>query len=165
MADAHAFTFTPVARIRSGYVDRAEVPKGPDAVHTMEGEIEVREDLVDGLQDIEGFSHLFVIWVFDRSDPGYELLTTPPNDDRPHGLFATRTPRRPNPIALTVVQLLGRDGRRLRVKGLDMLDGTAVLDIKPYLTSVPPEQLRRGWLAEAEARNATGRASGRSAPG
>ena len=76
MADAPTFTFTPVAWIRSGYADRAEVPKGPDAVHSMEGEIEVREDLVEGLQDIEGFSHLFVIWVFDRSDPGYELLTT-----------------------------------------------------------------------------------------
>jgi tRNA-Thr(GGU) m(6)t(6)A37 methyltransferase TsaA len=160
MADAPTFTFTPVAWIRSGYADRAEVPKGPDAVHSMEGEIEVREDLVEGLQDIEGFSHLFVIWVFDRSDPGYELLTTPPSDDRKHGLFATRTPRRPNPIALTVVQLLGRDGRRLRVKGLDMLDGTPVLDIKPYLSNVPPEQLTRGWLADAEARKARSATTG-----
>jgi tRNA-Thr(GGU) m(6)t(6)A37 methyltransferase TsaA len=106
-----------------------------------------------GLTDIEGFSHLFVIWMFDRSE-GYELLGTPPIDDRPHGVFATRSPRRPNPIGLTVVELLGREGRRLRVRGVDMLDGTPVLDLKPYLSSIPAEALRRGWMVEAEARRA-----------
>ena len=80
------------------------------------------------------------------------LVSTPPTDDRPHGVFAGRSPRRPNPIGLTVVELLGRDGNRLRVRGVDMLDGTPILDIKPYLTSVPPERLKRGWLAEAEDR-------------
>ncbi len=64
-------------------------------------------------------------------------------------MFATRSPRRPNPIALTVVELLGREGRQLRVRGVDMLDGTPILDIKPYLSSIPEEKLRRGWLAEA----------------
>jgi tRNA (Thr-GGU) A37 N-methylase len=67
-------------------------------------------------------------------------------------VFATRSPRRPNPIGLTVVQLLGRNHERLHVRGVDMLDGTPILDIKPYLSSVPQETLRRGWLAEAEAR-------------
>jgi tRNA (Thr-GGU) A37 N-methylase len=67
-------------------------------------------------------------------------------------VFATRSPQRPNPIGLTVVELLGREGNRLRVRGLDMLDGTPILDIKPYLTSVAEEKIRRGWLAEAEAR-------------
>lgn len=67
-------------------------------------------------------------------------------------MFATRSPRRPNPLGLTVVELLGREGSRLRVRGVDMLDGTAVLDLKPYLSSIPPAQLRRGWLGEAEAR-------------
>jgi tRNA-Thr(GGU) m(6)t(6)A37 methyltransferase TsaA len=79
---------------------------------------------------------------------------TPPTDDRPHGVFATRSPRRPNPIGLTVVELLGRDGNLLTVRGIDMLDGTPILDIKPYLSSIPADQLRRGWLAEAEARKA-----------
>jgi len=78
---------------------------------------------------------------------------TPPSDNRPHGVFATRSPRRPNPIGLTVVELLFREGPVLRVRGIDMLEGTPILDIKPYLSSVPPERLRRGWLAEAEARN------------
>jgi tRNA-Thr(GGU) m(6)t(6)A37 methyltransferase TsaA len=106
-----------------------------------------------GLTDIDGFSHLFVLWAFDRSQ-GFELLGTPPSDDRPHGVFATRSPRRPNPIGLTVVKLLRREGNLLHVQGVDMLDGTPILDIKPYLSSVPPEVLRRGWLAEAEARKA-----------
>jgi tRNA-Thr(GGU) m(6)t(6)A37 methyltransferase TsaA len=92
-----------------------------------------------------------VIWAFDRSH-GFDLLGTPPFDNRPHGVFATRSPRRPNPIGLTIVQLLRRENGLLHVRGVDMLDGTPILDIKPYLSSVPSETLRRGWLAEAEAR-------------
>ena len=104
-----------------------------------------------GLTDIEGFSHLIVIWEFDRSH-GFALLGTPPSDNRAHGVFATRSPRRPNPIGLTIVELLRRDGTELHVRGVDMLDGTPILDIKPLLSGIPSERLRRGWLAEAEAR-------------
>jgi tRNA-Thr(GGU) m(6)t(6)A37 methyltransferase TsaA len=104
-----------------------------------------------GLKDIEGFSHLVVLWEFDRSQ-GFELVAHPPSDNRPHGVFATRSPFRPNPIGLTTVELLRRDGRDLHVRGVDMLDGTPILDIKPYLSSIPEEKLRRGWLAEAEAK-------------
>ena len=96
-----------------------------------------------------------MIWVFDRT-AGSVLEVTPPSDQRPHGVFATRSPTRPNPIGLTVVELLSRQGTSLRVRGIDMLDGTPILDIKPYLSSVPAEKLRRGWLAEAEARKAAG---------
>ena len=92
-----------------------------------------------------------MVWVFDRAE-GFDLLGTPPIDDRPHGVFATRSPRRPNPIGLTVVELLRRDGRQLHVRGLDMLDGTPILDLKPYLSSIAPELLRRGWVTDAEAR-------------
>jgi tRNA (adenine37-N6)-methyltransferase len=87
-----------------------------------------------------------------RRSRGIELLGTPPTDDRQHGVFATRSPWRPNPIGLTVVELLRRDGPRLRVRGVAMLDETPILDIKPYLSSISSEALRRGWLAEAEAR-------------
>ena len=105
-----------------------------------------------GLTDIEGFSHLFVIWEFDKSED-FDLIGRPPADDRPHGVFATRfSPSRPNPIGLTVVALLRRESGMLHVRGVDMLDGTPILDIKPYLSSVPVEILRRGWLAEAESR-------------
>jgi len=144
-------TLEPIGVVRSPYTDKAQIPKGPGAQHDAEGTLEIRPDLEAGLTDIEGFSHLYVIWIFDRAE-GCDLLSTPPNDDRPHGVFATRAPRRPNPLGLTVVRLLRRDGPRLHVRGLDMLDGTPIVDIKPYLTSVPAEELRRGWLAEAEAR-------------
>lgn len=148
--------FEPIGWVRSPYTDAAQVPRGPGAQHAAEGWLELRPELEPGLQDIEGFSHLFVIWVFDRVE-GFELIGRPPTDDREHGVFATRSPRRPNPIGLTVVELLGRDGARLRVRGVDMLDGTPVLDIKPYLSSVPAARLRRGWLAEAEARGGEAR--------
>ena len=141
----------PIGFVRSPYSETAQVPKGFGAQHDAEGTIEILPEYELGLTDIEGFSHLFVIWVFDRSD-GYELLGTPPTDTKEHGVFATRSPWRPNPIGLTVVKLVGRDGPNLRVVGLDMLDGTPVLDIKPYLSSIPESDLQRGWLGEAEAR-------------
>jgi tRNA (adenine37-N6)-methyltransferase len=145
------FTFKAIGHVSSPYQDTSKVPRGLGAKHEAEGVLEIMPEFELGLTDIEGFSHLFVIWAFDRSE-GFALLGTPPSDNRPHGVFATRSPRRPNPIGLTVVELLRRDGRLLHVRGVDMLDGTPILDIKPYLSSVPPELLRRGWLAEAEAR-------------
>jgi tRNA-Thr(GGU) m(6)t(6)A37 methyltransferase TsaA len=142
----------PIGVVRSPYRDKSEIPKGPGAEHRAEGWLELRPELEGGLQDIEGFSHLFVLWVFDRSE-GYELVSAVPLDEEtPHGVFASRSPRRPNPIGLSVVELLGREGPRLRVRGVDMLDGTPILDIKPYLSSVPAEALRRGWVAGAEER-------------
>jgi tRNA-Thr(GGU) m(6)t(6)A37 methyltransferase TsaA len=143
----------PIGRVQSPYQDRSAIPKGLGAKHTAEGVLEVAPEFADGLLDIEGFSHLYVIWMFDRSE-GFELVGQPPSDNRPHGVFATRSPYRPNPIGLTVVELIRRDGHRLHVRGIDMLDGTPVLDIKPYLSNVPEEKLRRGWLEEAEKRNA-----------
>jgi tRNA-Thr(GGU) m(6)t(6)A37 methyltransferase TsaA len=145
-------TFSTIGFVRDPYSDTQEIPKGLGAKHDMEGVLEILPQFEAGLADIEGFSHLFILWVFDRVQ-GFELAGTPPSDDRPHGVFATRSPRRPNPIGLTVVELLRREGRRLHVRGVDMLDSTPILDIKPYLTSVPDALLRRGWLAEAEARD------------
>jgi tRNA (adenine37-N6)-methyltransferase len=145
------FTPRPIAFVRSPYKNTAEVPKGLGAKHTAEGIIEVLPEFQPGLMDIEGFSHLYVLWVFDRAQ-GFELLASPPSDNRLHGVFATRSPLRPNPIGLSVVELLARRENQLQVRGVDMLDGTPVLDIKPYLSSVPSDSLRRGWLAEAEAR-------------
>jgi tRNA-Thr(GGU) m(6)t(6)A37 methyltransferase TsaA len=141
-----------IGYVGSPYKDAREVPRGLGTKHSADGILEIKPELELGLTDIEGFSHLFVIWAFDRSE-GFELLGTPPSDNRPHGVFATRSPKRPNPIGLTVVELLRRDGPRLHVRGVDMLDGTPILDIKPYLSNVSPEHLRRGWLAEAEARS------------
>jgi tRNA-Thr(GGU) m(6)t(6)A37 methyltransferase TsaA len=113
----------PIGTARTPYTETSQIPKGAGAEHHAEGYLDIRADLAAGLQDIEGFSHLYVIWVFDRSE-GFELTAHPPSDDRPHGVFATRSPYHPNPIALSVVERLGRDGARLR----------------------------RGWLEEAERR-------------
>lgn len=147
--------FTPqaIGFIRSPYKESSAIPKGLGVRHDAEGVLEVLRDFEAGLADVEGFSHLFVLWEFDRSE-GFQLFGNTPADNRPHGVFATRSPRRPNPIGLTVVELLRRDGGSLHVRGVDMLDGTPILDIKPYMSSVPPERLRRGWLAEAEAAKA-----------
>jgi tRNA (adenine37-N6)-methyltransferase len=149
-------TMQPIGFVRSPYSETSQIPKGCGAKHEAEGVLEVKPEFEQGLTDIEGFSHLFIIWVFDRAE-GFDLIGTPPTDNRPHGVFATRSPRRPNPIGLSVVRLLRREGPRLHVGGVDMLDGTPVLDIKPYLSSVPPEDLKRGWLAEAEARKDSSR--------
>jgi tRNA (adenine37-N6)-methyltransferase len=146
-----SITLHPIGTIRSPFADTASIPKGPGAQHDAEGVLEIRPELEEGLKDIEGFSHLYVIWIFDRA-AGSALTAHPPSDDRPHGVFATRSPQRPNPIGLTVVQLLERQGPRLRVRGVDMLEGTPILDVKPYLSSVPAADLRRGWLDEAEQR-------------
>jgi tRNA (adenine37-N6)-methyltransferase len=137
--------------VSSPYQNSKEIPKGPHARHDAEGVLRILPEFEIGLTDIEGFSHLFVLWQFDRH-LDYELIGLPPFDDRPHGVFATRSPRRPNPIGLTVVELLRRENQLLHVRGLDMLDGSPILDIKPYLSSIPAETVRRGWLAEAEAR-------------
>jgi len=147
------FTPQPIGFVRSPFTDTAAIPKGLGAKHTAEGALEILPAFELGLTHIEGYSHLIVLSAFDRSD-GFDLLVTPPSDDRPHGVFTTRSPRRPNPIGLTVVELLGRENGSLRVRGVDMLDGTPILDIKPYLSNIAAETLRRGWLAEAEARKA-----------
>ena len=142
----------PIGYVKSPFIKTQDVPRGLGAKHDTEGALEILPEFEPGLTDIEGFSHLIVLWVFDRSS-GYELMGTPPSDNRQHGVFATRSPYRPNPIGLTVVELLRRDGSRLQVRGVDMLDGTPILDVKPYLSSIPSDSLRRGWLAEAEARS------------
>ena len=145
------FTSRAIGFVGSPYKSTSEIPKGLGAQHEAEGVLKILPEFEAGLTDIEGFSHLIVIWEFDRSR-GFELLATPPSDNRQHGLFATRSPLRPNPIGLTTVELLRRESIELHVRGVDMLDGTPILDIKPYLSSIPIEKLRRGWLAEAEAR-------------
>jgi tRNA-Thr(GGU) m(6)t(6)A37 methyltransferase TsaA len=144
-------SFEPIGYVRTPFSETSQIPKGLGAEHRAEGVLDINPAFEAGLADIEGFSHLYVLWVFDRVER-VELTAWPPSDDRPHGVFATRSPQRPNPIGLTVVELLGRDGCRLHVAGVDMLDGTPILDIKPYLSGVSSDKLRRGWLAEAEAR-------------
>jgi tRNA-Thr(GGU) m(6)t(6)A37 methyltransferase TsaA len=138
-----SFSVRSIGVIHSPFTDVSQIPKGVGALHQAAGALELLPEFAPGLDDIEGFSHLYVIWLFNRSQ-GFSLRVTPPSDDKAHGVFATRSPWRPNPVGLTVVELLGREGARLRVRGVDMLDGSPILDIKPYL--------RRGWMTQAETR-------------
>lgn len=147
----HEWKMRPIGYIHSSYSEAKQVPRGLGTKHTMEGTLEVLPEFSEGLQDVEGYSHLFIIWVFHQAR-GFELVGTPPTDNVPHGVFSTRSPRRPNPVGLSVVELVRRDGATLHLRGVDMLDGTPVLDIKPYMSSVPAEKLRRGWLGDAEKR-------------
>ena len=141
----------PIAYVYSNYRKTSDIPKGLGAKHPAEGIIEVLPQFERGLKDVEGFSHLFVIWLFHKVK-GFRLIAKPPSDNKMHGVFATRSPQRPNPIGLTVVELIGKEGRLLHVRGVDMLNATPVLDIKPYLSGIPADQLKRGWLEQAEKR-------------
>src|SRR5260370_21213654 len=129
------FTSEPIGFVSSPYKDASEVPKGLGAKHEADGVLKILPEFEAGLTDIEGFSHLVVIWEFDRSH-GFELLGTPPSDNRPHGVFATRSPRRPTPIALTTPEPRRPQGTELQVRGTDMPDGTRTQDMKPCPSSL-----------------------------
>ena len=138
-------TFEPIGVVRSPYTDTADIPKGAGAKHEAEGVLDIRPELEAGLADIEGFSHLVVIWVFHQSK-GPELIAYPPSDDRPHGVFATRSPQRPNPIGLTVVRLLGRDGPQIARPRHRHARRHADPGYQAISLECPRRELRRGWL-------------------
>jgi tRNA (adenine37-N6)-methyltransferase len=140
---------TPIGVVHSPFENIEEMPIQPTGAANICGSIELRPDLVTGLQDLEGFSHLWVIYHFHRSGP-VRLTVTPFLDHRPHGVFATRAPVRPNPLGLSLVLLLGIEGNRLQIGGVDILDGTPVLDIKPYVPAFDQAPAANsGWLEEA----------------
>lgn len=128
-----------------------EEPRDVENPRYARGSIEVFPAYEEGLKDMEGFSHIIVIWLFHRSD-GCELQCCPTRYSipPPRGLFATRSPFRVNPIGLTVVKLLERRGRILNVKGLDMIDGTPVLDLKPYTRLDRKSRISCGWVDEVD---------------
>lgn len=113
------------------------------------GELEIFKEFEPGLKDLEGFSHIYVLFNFHKSPPG-SLDVHPPADNKKRGVFATRSPHRPNPIGLTIVKLIQRKHNILQVEGIDMLEGTPILDIKPYLPGDIKPNLRKGWLSEIE---------------
>ncbi len=139
------WTPRPIGVIHSPWTSREEAPRQPPE-NGAEGTVELFPELAPALADLEGFERIWLLCLLDRAGP-WTLRATPPLDDRPHGLFATRSPRRPNPIGLSCVRLLQVDGPTLRVAGLDMLDGTPLLDIKPYIPQVDAwPGARAGWL-------------------
>ncbi|HVM70164.1 MAG TPA: tRNA (N6-threonylcarbamoyladenosine(37)-N6)-methyltransferase TrmO [Anaerolineales bacterium] len=138
------FIMQPIGTIHSPFSERAGTPIQA-ARSQAKGTVEIYPEFVPGLQDLEGFSHIILLYVFHKSS-GYALHVTPFLDTQLHGLFATRYPARPNPIGLSVVRLTALRSNILEVEGVDMLDGTPLLDIKPY---VPEFDIRNtthnGW--------------------
>lgn len=136
----------PIGFIRSPFTKLSEMPIQPPGAAGIEGRVELLPEFVEGLQDLEGFSHIVLLYLFDRSS-GYELKVVPFLDDRPHGLFATRAPKRPNPIGMSVVGLNRVEGSTLYIAGVDVLDRTPLLDIKPFVPAFDaPTNCRTGWL-------------------
>jgi len=146
MNGTETFTFRPIGHIRTPFREPVGMPVQGLLTDT-EGTVELLPELEPGLTDIEGFSHLILLYAFNRTGSSVPLLQRPLLEDVEHGVFAIRSPVRPNPIGLTVVRLLGREGCRLRVRGVDMLDGTPLLDLKPYVARFDaPAECRCGWL-------------------
>lgn len=143
------FAFRPIGVLHSEFNEPAGAPIQGRFAPDAEGTAEVFDEFAEGLDDIEGFSHLYLIYVFDRSED-FRLTVRPFRDDTERGVFATRAPKRPNHIGLSVIRLLGREGNVLRLAEVDFLDGSPLLDIKPY---VPPfdqrENARFGWLEDS----------------
>ena len=129
----------PIGVIHSPFTDKSKTPI-QSSRSQGKGSVEIYPEYAEGIQDLEGFSHVHLLYVFHESS-GYTLLVKPFLDDQLHGLFATRYPYRPNQIGLSVVRLIERHGNVLEIEGVDMLDGTPLLDIKPY---VPEFDLRTG---------------------
>lgn len=142
-------TFRRIGIIHTPFGDVAGTPIQPQYAEGIEGEVEVDEEFAEGLADIEGFDRIWLVYAFDRSGP-YRLVVVPYRDVVAHGVFATRAPSRPNAIGISAVRLLGREGNRLRVADLDILDGTPLLDIKPYVSAFDAYVGgRTGWFDTA----------------
>lgn len=145
MKKGRSLELKPIGVIHSPYKNRADAWYQGYRSRRI-SLIEVFEQFEEGLQDIEGFSHIIVIYWFHKSR-GYHLLVKTPWDEVPHGLFSTRSPHRPCPLGLTVVKLAARRKNVLKVKGLDAVDGAPLLDIKPYIPKVDGGSgVQLGWL-------------------
>ena len=141
-----AYEVKPIGKIFTPYKEKHGVPIQGIFNPDSKGRVVILKEFEPGLRDIEGFSHLILLYLFDRSE-GYDLVCKPYLEDRDHGVFATRAPKRPNPIGLSVVRLERREGPVLYIAEVDILDETPLLDIKPYIPDVDHrENVHVGWL-------------------
>lgn len=139
-------SFKSIGVIHTPFTSREGMPIQPSGAEGIKGTIELNEELVDGLSDLSGFSHIYLIYHFHRSE-GFNLQVTPFLDNKVHGVFATRAPMRPNPIGISVVKLLAVRGNVLEIENADMLDGTPLLDIKPYIPAFDIYETEKcGWM-------------------
>lgn len=144
------FRFRAIGIIRSPFQEPAKTPIQPVYADDACGRVEVFPEYAEGLTDLEGFSHVHLIYVFDRVRQ-VKLRVKPFLQDVEHGIFATRSPTRPNPIGMSIVRLLGREGTTLHVAGVDVVDGTPLLDIKPFSHRFDlREGTRAGWMEQVD---------------
>ncbi|OPY91341.1 MAG: putative tRNA (adenine(37)-N6)-methyltransferase [Syntrophaceae bacterium PtaU1.Bin231] len=144
-----AVPYAPIGLIRTPFHDIAGMPVQPPGARGVAGHVIVDEMYREGLQDIEAFSHVFLLYHLHLCN-GYTLRVKPFLDNAEHGIFACRSPRRPNPIGLSLVKLVRIEGGVLHVEDVDMVDGTPLLDVKPYvpLFDTAATDVRTGWLAD-----------------
>ena len=142
--------FDPIGVIHTPFKNLEGMPIQPSGAAGMKGVVELFEEYRPGLKDLEGFSHVILIYLFHDSS-GFDLQVVPFLDSQTRGLFATRAPKRPNPIGISVVQLDRVENGMLHVQNVDILDNTPLLDIKPYVPEFDaPENVRIGWLEKAK---------------
>ncbi len=151
----------PIGTIYTPFQQIADMPVQPSGAQGVAGRIELRPELAEGLKDLDGFSHIIVLYHFHLVSR-VSLTVTPFLDPQPRGVFATRAPTRPCPIGLSVLTLKGIHGHTLEVENVDMLDGTPLLDIKPYVPEFDQRtEVRTGWLEKATGRSLTARSDKR----
>ena len=139
--------YCPIGVIHSPFKQTKGMPIQPAGARGVAGTVEVIPEYGDGLKDLDGFSHIFLLYHFHLSQ-GYSLMVKPYLDDSLRGVFATRAPRRPNAIGISVVRLVGIEGCTLHIEDLDIADSTPLLDIKPYVPEFDSREVERiGWLA------------------
>jgi tRNA-Thr(GGU) m(6)t(6)A37 methyltransferase TsaA len=143
------FSFKPIGTVHSPFKSAGEIRQEdywtPDGFDRIEGRLEIFPEFMKGLEHIDGFSHVIVLFAFHAAGEG-KLTARPPFESDAKGVFATRSPRRPNPLGLTVVRVLERRENNIRIAGVDMIEGTPVLDVKPYTSRDLKPDARFGWL-------------------
>lgn len=142
--DSHSVE--PIGEIRTPFESPEGMPIQPTGSEAT-GTVEVNEEYAEGLRDLDGFSHCILIYYLHHANDEASMTVEPFLDDSERGLFATRAPNRPNPIGISVVEVLGVDGPQVEVGGIDVLDGTPLLDIKPFVPEFDsPKDVSTGWL-------------------
>jgi tRNA-Thr(GGU) m(6)t(6)A37 methyltransferase TsaA len=143
-------TCRPIGVIRSPHTEKKDTPIQPVFAKGVAGQVEVLPQYEEGLRDIEGFSHIYLLYAFDRAD-GTRLSVVPYLGDTERGVFATRAPCRPNALGMSLVRLLRREGTVLDIEDVDVLDGTPLLDIKPYIGRYDSrDDARSGWQEDVD---------------
>lgn len=139
-------TLSPIGRLETPFNDIADMPIQPSVLADTRGKAVLDEKFMPGLKDLDGFSHIILLFLLHKIS-GYQLEVVPFMDTLPHGIFATRSPKRPNRIGMSIVRVESVEGNIVHFKGVDMLNGSPLLDIKPYYSYFDQQtQVRNGWL-------------------